>query len=117
MGSQHLGDRENEVCGRDALSQGAGKLEAYHLGDEHVVGLAKGDGLGLDAPYAPAEDAEAVDHGGVAVGPDERVWHRHSILYDHTLRQVLQVDLVDDPVAGGTTEKLSKACWPHFRNS
>ena len=97
MGSQHLGDREDEVRGRNALPEGAGELEADHLGDEHVVGLAKGDGLGLDAPYAPAKDAEAVDHGGVAVGPDERVGHRHSIFDDHTLSQVLQVDLVDDP--------------------
>ena len=97
VGSEHLGDGENEVGGRDALLQGAGQLEAYDLGDEHIVGLAKGDGLGLDAPDAPAEDAEAVDHGGVAVGPDERVRHRHAVLDDHTLRQVLQVDLVDDP--------------------
>ena len=97
VGPEHLGDGQDQVGGRHALLQGAGQLEAYDLGDEHVVGLAKGYGLGLDAPDAPAEDAEAVDHGGVAVGPDERVRHRHAVLDDNALRQVLQVDLVDDP--------------------
>ena len=30
-------------------------------------------GFGLDAAHAPAQHAEAVDHGGVRVGADERV--------------------------------------------
>jgi hypothetical protein len=98
--AEHLGDGKDEVRGRDALLEGACQLETYNLGDEHVVGLAQGHGLRLDAPHAPAEHAEAVDHGGVAVGPDERIGHRHSIFDDHAFSQVLQVDLVDDPGRG-----------------
>ncbi len=35
--------------------------------------LAEHGGLGLDAADAPAEHAQAVDHGGVRVGADERI--------------------------------------------
>ena len=51
----------------------AGQLEADHLGDQHGDRLAEHGGLGLDAADAPAEHGEAVDHGGVAVGADQRV--------------------------------------------
>jgi hypothetical protein len=99
VGAEHLGDGEDQVGGRHALGQGVRQLEADDLGDEHVVGLAQGDGLGLYAADAPAEDAEAVDHGGVAVGADEGVGHRDAVLDDDALGEVLEVDLVDD--AGG----------------
>jgi hypothetical protein len=51
----------------------AGELEADDFGDQHGLRLAEHGGLGLDAADAPAEHAEAVDHGGVAVGADQRV--------------------------------------------
>ena len=100
VGAEHLGYGEDEVRGRHALGKGVRQLEADDLGDEHVVGLAEGDGLGLDAAHAPAEDAEAVDHGGVAVGADEGVGHRDAVLDDDALGQILQVDLVDDAGRG-----------------
>jgi hypothetical protein len=36
--------------------------------DQHRDRLAEHGRLGLDAADAPADDAEAVDHGGVGVG-------------------------------------------------
>ena len=61
-------------------------------------------GLGLDAAHAPAQHAEAVDHGGVRVGADQRVRKGHrrspSSRASTTAAQVLQVDLVDDAGVG-----------------
>jgi hypothetical protein len=71
--AQHLGDAQHQVGGGGAFGQLAGELEADDLGHEHVHGLAEHDGLGLDAAHAPAQHAQAVDHGGVAVGADQRV--------------------------------------------
>ena len=61
-------------------------------------------GLRLDAAYAPAENAEAVDHRRVAVRSDDRVRiSQHLIvllLSEDDPREVLQVDLVDDSSTG-----------------
>ena len=51
----------------------AGEPDADDPRHRLVEGLAEEDGLGLDAADAVAEDAEAVDHRRVGVGPDERV--------------------------------------------
>ena len=47
-------------------------------------------------PDAPADDAEPVDHGRVRVGADERVGVEDAALREDALREVLEVDLVDD---------------------
>ncbi len=98
--AQHLGDGEHEVGGGGPLGELAGEAEADHLGDQHRHRLAQHGRLGLDAADAPAEDAEAVDHGGVGVGPHQGVrievaLPRDIPLHDHP-RQILQVDLMDD---------------------
>ena len=71
--AQHLGDGEHEVGGGHAFAQLAGQPEADHFGDQHRDRLAEHRRLRLDAADAPAEHGEAVDHGGVAVGADQRV--------------------------------------------
>ena len=78
---------QHQVGGGDAFLQLAGQLEADDLRDQHRHRLAEHGRLGLDAADAPAEHAEAVDHGGVAVGADQGVgegdgmavspWSRH----------------------------------------
>ena len=98
--AQHLGDREDEVGGGGAVGQLAVELEADDAGDEHADGLAEHRGLGLDAADAPAQHAEAVDHGGVRVGADEGVGVGDTVAAEHDARQVLDVDLVDDAGAG-----------------
>ena len=74
--------------------------------DQHRHRLAQHRRLGLDPADAPAEHTESVDHRRVRVGADERVrvqprqlaWVRAvRILLEHDPRQVLEVDLVDDP--------------------
>ena len=107
--AQHLGDGQHEVGSRDAFLQLAGQLEADDFRQQHGQRLAEHAGLGLDAADAPAQNRQAVDHGGVRVGADQRIRigdlnrgglaARRLILLlagPDGLRQVLEVDLVAD---------------------
>ena len=103
--AQHLGDGEHEIGGGDALVDPAGHLEADDFGDQHGDRLAEHRRFGLDAADAPAEHGEAVDHGGVAVGADQRIGigdrsRRLSSFGPHRLRQIFEIDLVADAGAG-----------------
>ena len=100
MLAQHLGDGQHQVGGGGAGRQLAGQLEADDARDEHGDRLAEHRGLGLDAADAPAEHAEAVDHGGVRVGADEGVGVRLAVADHDRTGQVLDVDLVHDAGAG-----------------
>ena len=71
--AQHLGDGQHQVGRRRALAHLAVQAEADHLRDQHRHRLAQHGRLGLDAAHAPAQHAQAVDHGGVRVGADQRV--------------------------------------------
>jgi len=118
--AQHLRDGKDQVRRGGSFRQLAGELEAHHLGQAHVIGLSQHHGLRFDAAYAPAEHPEAVHHGGVRVGSHQGVGERHLLAVhfpelDH-FGQVLQVHLVDDAPAGGTTRKLRNAFWAHFKN-
>ena len=93
-------DREDEVGRGRALGQRAGEPEADHLRDEHRERLAEHRRLGLDPADAPAEHAEAVDHRRVRVGADEGVGEGLAVARLDDAREVLEVDLVDDPGAG-----------------
>ena len=71
--AQHLRDGEHEIGGGDAFLELAVEAHADHFRQQHRIGLAEHGGLGLDAADAPAEHGEAVDHGGVRIGADQRV--------------------------------------------
>ena len=71
--AQHLRDGEHEVGRRHAFLELAGELHADHFRQQHRIGLAEHGGFRLDAADAPAEHGEAVDHGGVRIGADQRV--------------------------------------------
>ena len=105
LGAQDGRDVQHQVGGRDAFAQLAGEFEAHHVGREHVDRLAQHGGLGLDAAHAPADHADAVDHGGVAVGADQRVGVVSGLvalvvraLVD-AAREVLEIHLVHDAEA------------------
>lgn len=84
----------------------AGQLEADDARDQHGDRLAEHRGLGLDAADAPAQYAQAVDHGGVRVGADEGVGVRLTVTDHDRAGQVLDVDLVDDAGARGDDLEL-----------
>ena len=102
--AEHLRDRQHEVGGRGPGAEAAGELQADDRGGRLRERLAEQHGLRLDAADAEAEDADAVDHGGVRVGADEGVGERDQLAVDlaglHDGREVLEVDLVDDAGAG-----------------
>ena len=99
--AQHLGDGEHHVGGGDAGRALAGELEADDAGDQHRHRLAQHGRLGLDAAHTPAEHAESVDHRGVRVGAHARVGIGDPVALPHDPGQVLDVDLMHDPGAGG----------------
>jgi hypothetical protein len=78
-------------------------FEADDLRQQQRERLAEHHRLGLDPAHAPADDPQAVDHRGVAVGADERVGHGHGeaavgrFAEEDAAGQVFEVDLVDDP--------------------
>jgi hypothetical protein len=77
------------------------EAEADDLGHEHGDGLAEHGCLGLDAAHAPADHAEAVDHGRVRIGPEEGVGIGLAIgVGEDDPGQVLEVDLVADTGVG-----------------
>src|SRR5205823_9466745 len=92
--AQHLGDGEHQVGGGHAGAQLSLQVHAHHVGSEEVDRLAEHGRLGLDAAYAPGDDAQAVDHGRMRVGADQRVGEGPAVLLDDALGQVLEVDLV-----------------------
>jgi hypothetical protein len=82
----------------------AGQLEADDFRQQHGDRLAEHRGLRLDAADAPAENAEAVDHGGVRIGADAgvRIGDGLAVLFlgPDGLAEIFQVDLVADAGAG-----------------
>ena len=100
--AQELGDGEDDIGRRGAGPELAGDAQAHHRGQEHGEGLAQHGRLGLDAADAPAQHAQAVDHGRVRVGPDQRVAEGPAVRGgEHQPGQVLEVDLVADARPGG----------------
>ena len=100
LAAEHLRDRQHDVGGGDAFLGFAGQAEADHVRDQHGDWLPEHGGLGLDAADAPAEDAEAVDHRGVAIGAVKRVGVSEGGAAvsgrPHALPQVFQVHLMAD---------------------
>ena len=102
--SQPLGHGQHQVGGRRAGCQCAVQPDAEHRRDEHRNGLAEHGGLGFDAADAPPHHAETVDHRGVRIGSDERIWIGHrppgAVVLDDDPCQILEVDLMDDARIG-----------------
>ena len=98
--AENLGDEQDEVGGGDPGVERSGQIDADDFGDEEGDGLTKHSGFRLDAAHAPADDAEAVDHGGVGIGADEGVRIENAVFLKHALGEVFEVHLVDDADAG-----------------
>jgi len=117
--AQHFGDGEREVGGGDAFATMRRSSEPHHVGCEKINRLAQHAGLGFDATHAPTNNAEAVDHGGVGIGADERVGiinGGNGRVASTPLARYSRFTWWTMPIPGGTTLKVSKACMPHLRN-
>ena len=110
---EHVDHGQHEVGGVYALPELPGQLEPDHVGQLHVAGLADHGGLGLDPADAPSEDAESVDLGGVGVRSEAgvRICDLNAVRFldVHEGGQVLQVDLVADPVSRGHGAEVLQA--------
>jgi hypothetical protein len=82
------------------------------LWDQHGNGLAEHGRLGFNAADTPAEDAEAIDHRGMGVGADQRVWVSNLLSGDFGgedyAGQVFEIDLVADAHARRDGGEVSK---------
>src|SRR5690606_31532794 len=97
--TQQFGDGQHQVGRGAAFAQLAGQIDADDVRGQEVDRLAEHACLGFDAAHAPADHADAVDHGGVRVGADQGVRVVDVALLHDAARQVFQVDLVDDAEA------------------
>ena len=69
--AQGFGHAQHQVGGRHTFAQAAGQLEPHHIGRQKINRLAQHRGFSLDTAHTPGHHADAVDHGGVAVGADQ----------------------------------------------
>jgi hypothetical protein len=70
---------QHEVGRGDAFFERPGEINADDFRHEEGHGLAEHAGFRLNAAHAPTDDAEAVDHGRVRVGADERIRIIHAV--------------------------------------
>ena len=99
--AQHLGDMQDEVGGGDAFFEGAGEVDADDFRHEEGDGLAEHASFCLNAAYAPTDDTETVDHGGVRVRADEGVGIKNAVFFEHAFGEIFEVHLVNDADAWG----------------
>ena len=93
------------------------QLESDDFRNQHRYRLSEHCRFGLDSADAPAEYAESVDHRRVRIGADERVGIGGDLavyrIHEHCLREILEVDLVDDSgVRGNDAEILQRLLAP-----
>ena len=98
--AQQLRDMQREVGRGHAGPQHAGHVHADDFGCEEIDRLPEHAGFGFDAADAPADNAEAVDHGGVRVGADQRVGIINIAGMQHAFGEIFEIHLVDDADAG-----------------
>ena len=76
--------------------------------------LTQHAGLSLNAANAPADDAEAIDHGGVRVRADEGVGVEEILFIKYDSSQVLQIYLVYDSNSWGHNAESFKCLLTPF---
>ncbi len=110
--AQHFGHGQHQVGGRGTFAQAAGQAEAHHLRDEHGHRLAEHGGFGFDAPDAPTQHAQTVDHRRVAVRAHQRIKESRVAIREDHAGQVLQVHLVANAGVGRHHLKVIKRPLP-----
>src|SRR6266487_6807670 len=98
MLTQHLRDGQHKIGRGGTFRQGSGETHANYFWCEQVDGLSQQYSLSLDTTHAPTQHTQAVDHGCMRVGTNQRIGIGNLsaiLLFRHDNRgQVLQVDLV-----------------------
>ena len=110
-------DGQHEVGRGGPFRQFAVEFKAYDFRDQHGDGLAQHRCFSFNPANAPAQNGQAIDHGGVAVGPHDavRVGDFIAAIFGgpNGLGQIFEVHLVADARAGGhNAEVLKRALAP-----
>ena len=98
--AEQFGDAQHQIGGGDTWLQGARQVDADDFRHEESHGLPQHAGFGFNAADAPADNAQTIDHGGVRISADQRVWVENTVFFQHAFGEVFQVHLVDDADAG-----------------
>src|SRR5262249_54018490 len=92
----------------------ASELHADHQRDQHRDRLAEHGSFGFDATHAPAKYAQAIDHGGVRVGANQRVGISGALavcfVHKHDSCKELEVYLVDDAGIRRNDGEIAEGC-------
>ena len=91
-----MSDCERKVGRGHAVAERAGHVETDDVGCEEINRLAKHARFGFDSADAPADDAEAVNHGRVRIGADESVGIIDALAFEHAFGKVFEIDLMND---------------------
>ncbi len=119
--AQHLHHGEDKIGCRHAFLDLTGQAEPDDFGQEHGYWLAEHGSLGLDTANAPAEHAEAVDHGCVRVGANARIrigdGYTVFFLGPYSLRQIFEVHLVAYACAGRNDAEVLECLLAPFQEA
>jgi hypothetical protein len=90
--------------------------ESNHLGSEDHHRLAQNGGFGFDPPDSPPKHTQAIDHSRVRISADQGVWVRQSLgahfAGPDDMRQVFEIDLMDDSGCRGNDAKIVEGISP-----
>jgi len=96
---------QGQVGRGHALAETSAQMNPDHFRRKEINRLAEHAGFRFDTPHPPADDTEAVDHGGVGVRADQGVGIIKLAVADglreNAFGQVFQIHLVHDADARG----------------
>ena len=96
VAAQHLGDMQRQVRGGHSFAEFSRHMDAHYFRHQERDGLAEHPGFRLNAANTPAHNAYAVNHRGMGIRSHQGIREVNAILFHHALRQVFQIDLVDN---------------------
>ena len=104
--AKNLGEGEGKVGGGGSGREFAREVDADDFRGEEGERLTEHSRFGFDSAYTPTHDAEAVNHGGMGIGADERVGVSEEgtvglFFGKNATSEVLEVNLVNDADAWG----------------
>lgn len=87
---------QRQVRGGHSFAEFSRHMDAHYFRHQERDGLAEHPGFRLNAANTPAHNAYAVNHRGMGIRSHQGIREVNAILFHHALRQVFQIDLVDN---------------------
>ena len=77
--TKHFHNSEDKVSGGNAIGQLAGEPKPNDIRNEHRYRLTKHGRLRFNTTNAPTQHPKAINHGGMAIGPHQRIRVRQDL--------------------------------------